>query len=101
MLRRNVITDLNPDWIIGFVEERPDEQSEWKRALHSEWVFARIAGNVGERAPDDVSPFSVPKNTTLRLVVGEPGMTVVGMMDMVRVLDRVALEAHGRMFKDA
>lgn len=97
MERRNVITDLNPDWVIGFVHERPDENSEWQQALHSEWVFARIGPNIGERHSDDAERFSLPQWKRFGLIVGDPGQTVNQMMDMVRMMDQIAIQAGEKL----
>lgn len=36
-MKRDVITGVNHNWIIGFREELVNEK--WERSLHSDWVF--------------------------------------------------------------
>lgn len=98
--KRTVITDVNPDWIIGHTEERKDESSDWTRSLHSDWVFARIGDRIGPRAADDPEQFAVPTARTGGLVVGEPGDSLQDILrwpsNVIGLLDMVGLEADDR-----
>jgi hypothetical protein len=103
MEKRYVISDLNPDWVIGFVEQRDSKDADWQRSLHSEWVFARNGKNVGEREPDDENPFPVPAPRETALYVCEPGETINALFraepSITRMFDRIAVEAWDRVVR--
>ena len=40
-MKRTVITGQNRDWLVGHVEERENEDDQWIKSLHSDWVFSR------------------------------------------------------------
>jgi hypothetical protein len=97
MQKRTIVTAINPDWLIGFVEERADESAPWRRSLHSDWVFARIGDRQGEHAEDDPEQFPIPSaDSDEPTIVGEPGESLHDMLrrydekaELVDVMDRL------------